>query len=120
MSECREQIVRDFARWAALSALRSGAPIKSRADVYRLLDRVGFDDVLLGSDPITRADFDAWHRAATEALCTREPRLVVGWASKLINVYLKTAGYVGGLGRARLRESLHPPIDAGLWDGLAE
>jgi hypothetical protein len=118
MSECRDRIVHDFARWTALSALRSGAPIKSRADVYPLLDRVRFGDVLLGSEPITSAQFDAWHQAATKSLCERDPRVVVGWGTKLINVYLKTAGYVGGMGRPGLKESLHPPIDAGLWDGL--
>jgi len=34
MTESRRQIILDFAKWTALSALRSGAPIKSRADVY--------------------------------------------------------------------------------------
>ena len=120
MSECRDRIVRDFARWTALSALRSGAPIKSRADVYPLLDQVRFGDVLLGSEPITSAQFDAWHKGATESLFARDPRLVIGWGAKLINVYLKTAGYVGGLGRPGLKESLHPPIDAGLWAGIGE
>jgi hypothetical protein len=37
---------------------------------------------------------------------------------KILNVYLKTAAYVGDLGRPGLRELLHPPIDAGLWDGM--
>jgi hypothetical protein len=119
-SECRERIIRDFAKWTALSALRAGSPIKSRADVYPLLDRVRFGDVLRGSEPITTAEFDAWQQAAIEALCRRDPRVVVGWAAKLINVYLKAAAYVGGMGRPRLKESLHPPIDRGLWDGLRE
>jgi hypothetical protein len=44
----------------------------------------------------------------------------IGWGVKLINVYLKTAAYVGNLGRPGLRSALHPPIDAGLWEGLAE
>jgi len=120
MSGCRHQIVRDFARWTALSALRSGAPIKSRADIYPLLDQVRFDDVLRGSEPITSVEFDAWHKAATDSLRARDPRVAVGWATKLINVYLKTAGYVGGVGRPRLNESLHPPIDSGLWAGFAK
>jgi hypothetical protein len=120
MSECRGQIVREFASWTALSALRSGAPVKSRSDVYQLLDQVRFGDVLFGSEPITPAQLDAWHKAAAESLCARDPRLVIGWGAKLINGYLKTAGYVGGMGRPGLKESLHPPIDAGLWDGLRE
>jgi len=75
--------------------------------------------VLLTSKPITPAEFDAWHKAATESLCDRDPRVAVGWGTKLINVYLKTAAYVGGMGRPGLKESLHPPIDAGLCAGLA-
>ena len=120
MNECRDRIVRDFARWTALSALRSGAPVKSRADVYPLLDQVRFGDVLLGSEPITPAQFDAWHKGTTESLCARDSRLVIGWGAKLINVCLKSAGYIGGMGRPGLKESLHPAIDAGLWDGLGE
>ena len=117
MSECRDRIVHDFARWTALSALRSGKHVKSRADVYALLDQVPFEDVLLGSQPITSAEFDAWHKRTTDFLC-RDPRVVVGWGSKMINVYLKTAGYVGRMGRPGLKKSLHPPIDGGLWKGL--
>src|SRR5262249_36310838 len=54
-----------------------------------------------------------------ESMRAGDRRLVVGWAAKLVNVYLKTAGYVGRLGRPGLAESLHPPIDAALWAGLA-
>jgi hypothetical protein len=36
----------------------------------------------------------------------------------MINIYLKTAVYVGGLGRSELPTVLHPPIDSGLWSGL--
>jgi hypothetical protein len=120
MSEPRPQIVLDFARWTALSALRSGAPIKSRADVYRLLDAVAFDVVLHPGPPLTSVAFDSWHEAETLKLCGRDPRVPIGWSAKLINIYLKTASYVGDLGRPGLREALHPPIDAGLWAGLSE
>jgi hypothetical protein len=44
--------------------------------------------------------------------------LCVGWAAKLVNVYLKTAAYVGGLGLPELIGHIHPPIDGGLWQGL--
>ena len=46
------------------------------------------------------------------------PRLCVGWAAKLLNVYLKTAVYIGSLGPRELVAHLHPPIDGGLWSGL--
>ncbi len=36
----------------------------------------------------------------------------------MLNIYLKTAVYAGGLGRSGLAAALHPPIDSGLWSGL--
>ena len=47
-----------------------------------------------------------------------DPRLTVGWAAKILNVYLKTRCYIGAEGRHHLSEAIHPPIDAGLWLGL--
>jgi len=120
MPDVRSQIIDQFAAWTALSALRSGAPIKSRRDVYTALRGADFAPLLdpnLG--PITSAEFDAWHRHAVDTLCENEKRLNVGWASKIINVYLKTRCYVGAQGRPSLDDVIHPPIDAGLWNGLA-
>jgi hypothetical protein len=48
-----------------------------------------------------------------------ERGLRVGWGTKIINVYLKTRVYIGAQGRHHLKEMIHPPIDAGLWLGLA-
>jgi hypothetical protein len=118
MKGFRRQIILDYAKWTALSALRAGAPIKARTEVYPLLDAVAFGDVLNPGPPIAGAEFDAWHEAETAALCARA-KVPTGWGAKLINVYLKTAAYVGELGRPGLRQVLHPPIDAGLWKGLA-
>lgn len=47
-----------------------------------------------------------------------EPRFPVGWAAKLINIYLKTMVYLAGEGRADLVQCIHPPIDNGLWKGI--
>ncbi len=118
MTETRLKIVRAYARWTALSALRSGAPVKSREAIYPLLRTRLFlrlEDAALGS--VTKREFDAWHERACAAII-REPRLQVGWAAKLLNVYLKTFAYVGRAGRPGLAAVLHPPIDAGLWLGL--
>jgi len=120
MTEPRIKILRDFAKWTALSALRSGAPIKSRKDVYGLLEAVAFEDVLQPGSPILEADFDKWHEQQTLKLCDRNHHVPIGWGVKLINVYLKTAAYIGDLGRPNLRDVLHPPIDAGLWEGIAK
>ena len=35
----------------------------------------------------------------------------VGWAAKMINVYLKTTCYLSGFGREGLECVIHPPID---------
>ena len=119
MSEARAKILSDFAMWTALSALRSGAPIKKRSDVYPLLRAADFD-TLFDPDkgPIERTEFEAWHRNAVAELLRLDPRLNIVWAAKLINVYLKTRAYVGGAGRPNLGVQLHPPIDGGLWEGL--
>ncbi len=117
--DVRPQIISQYARWTALSALRSNAPIKSRRDVYSALDHVDFNplfDNTLGS--ISESDFNSWHARAVDNLLVRERRLNVGWAAKILNVYLKTRCYVGGEGRHNLSEAIHPPIDGGLWLGL--
>lgn len=119
MSEVRKTIIATYAEWTAMSALRSGAPIKSRRDVYTALRGVDFavlfDDAL---GPINRTAFDAWHAQAVQDMIEREPRLTVGWAAKIINVYLKTRAYIAAQGRHHLKEMIHPPIDADLWLGL--
>jgi hypothetical protein len=115
MSDVRKAIIATYAEWTAMSALRSGAPIKSRRDVYTALREVDF--AVLFADalgPINRTTFDAWHADAIKAMIEREPRLTVGWATKIINVYLKTRVYIGAQGRHHLREMIHP----GLWLGL--
>ena len=122
MMDYRRKIILDYAKWTALSALRSGATVKSRKDIYRLLDTVNFGVVLGSSGEISALEFDAWHEKETKALSDRQskPPLQIGWSAKLINVYLKTAAYVGELGRQGLRNVLHPPIDGGLRDGFEQ
>lgn len=119
MSAHREAIITTFAGWTALSALRSGSPVKSRAEIYPLLRLANFDAILdPPSGSIAAATFASWHAATVARFCGTLPNLCVGWAAKLVNVYLKTVVYVGGLGPPGLVAHLHPPIDAGLWSGL--
>ena len=131
MLEPRCQILVEYAKWTALSAVRLG-PIRAREPVYQLLDGVAFSKVLNRSlGPISCKEFNHWHRDQTEALRARAklklpPKWVkahgsefpIGWSAKLINVFLKTTAYVGDLGRKGLRDVLHPPLDAGLRKGL--
>ena len=69
MSIVRTAIIATYAEWTAMSALRSGAPIKSRRDVYTALRGVDFP-VLFDNElgPINRATFDAWHASAVKAI----------------------------------------------------
>ena len=75
MKDCRRQIILDYAKWTALSALRSGTPagFKARKDVYPQLDKIAFSDVLLSHRAISASEFNAWHERETEALCARVP-----------------------------------------------
>ena len=130
--EPRCQILVEYAKWTARAAVAAGAPIKDRETVYRLLDGVAFSTVLDPSlGPISSKDFNEWHARQTEDLCNRAkldlppkwikahgPQFPVGWGAKLINVFLKTAVYAGGLGRKGLCDVLHPPLDKGLKNGL--
>jgi len=121
MIDDRWKIITTFAGWTALSALRSGSRVKSRAEIYPLLRQVNFNALLEApSGSIAEAGFNDWHSANVARLCRANSRLCVGWAAKLINVYLKTTVYVGGLGPQELLAHLHPPIDGGLWVGLEE
>ena len=89
--------------------------------MYPQLDKIAFSDVLWSHRAISTSEFNAWHERETEALCARipiNPRLPTGWSVKVINIFLKTAAYVGDIGRPGLREALHPPIDGGLWEGI--
>jgi hypothetical protein len=115
----RKRILTAYAEWTAMSAMRSGAPIKSRTDIYPLLRGAIFAALLDPPDrKIEQEEFDAWHKQAVEDMIKDDGRLVVGWAAKLLNVYLKTYAYIGDGGRPGLKICLHPPIDAGLWRGL--
>ena len=121
MTDTRRDILRSYAEWTALSAFRSGAPVKSRVDLYPLMRRGIFDQVLDDDrGPIARQEFEGWHRSSVLKLMKRQPRLngYYGWAAKLLNVYLKTYSYVGDGGRPKLRSVLHPPVDRGLWRGI--
>lgn len=115
----RKKIVHDFAKWTALSALRSGSPLKSGKQVYELIDHHA--DLMALFDPtrvIDETEFDRWHEKTILSFCKVEPVLPVGWAAKIVNVYLKTRVYLAGEGQKGLVAVIHPPIDGGLQQGL--
>lgn len=123
MTPQRKSILMSYSKWTALSALRSGAPIKSREDVYPLIKMINFADVLETSrGPISKDEFEKWHQETLNLLVNKTPKLKdqYGWAAKIVNIYLKTYCYVGEGGREGIRDLLHPPIDSGLWSGVAK
>jgi hypothetical protein len=113
----RETIVKAFAEWTAFSATRSGCPIKSKEDVYPLIRLPDYDRIFVG-EQITQDEFNKWHYDNTLRIREEDDRLPIGWATKLINVYLKTRVYLAGEGRQDLIKCIHPPIDNGLWSGI--
>lgn len=113
----RKNIIQTFAEWTAFSASRSGCPIKAREDVYPLV-RLPDYNFILGKKTITQEEFDSWHKESTLKIHEKDNRILVGWATKLINVYLKTSVYLAGEGCPDLVECIHPPIDSGLWRGI--
>lgn len=122
----RRKIILDTAAWCAFSSTRSGCPIKSREHIYPILDQICFEDVLDElKGPITKEEFDAWHKKQclklSNGLENQKPldkNSMIGWAAKIINVYLKNTCYLGGVGRKGLVRFIHPPLDGGLARGV--
>ena len=111
----RDKIVHDFAKWTAARATRG----ISNERAYSVLDATDFGPVLReGSGPITRTQFNCWHRIEIEKLDYLHSNIELGWIAKLVNIYLKTRCYVGQDGRVGIGEVIHPPIDNFLIKGL--
>ncbi len=113
----RENIINAFSEWTAFSATRSGCPLKARETVYPLIRIPTYGEILRGGS-ISTCEFDEWHQKSALAITEREPQFPVGWAAKLINIYLKTTVYLANMGRPNLIACIHPPIDNQLWKGI--
>ena len=116
----RWTIADNFARWTVHSALRNpGSPIKDRETIYAALEGVGFG-VLFdeGRGPIGEGSFTDWHTGAIGILHDFNQRLSVGWAAKMVAIYLKTTCYLAGYGREGLDQVIHPPLDNRLMSNL--
>ena len=113
----REKIINAFAEWTAFSATRSGCPIKSREKIYPLI-RIPDYNFIIKKDNISQEEFDKWHEDNTLKIKKANNILPIGWATKLINIYLKTRVYVAKEGSLDLIKCIHPPIDNELWKGI--
>jgi hypothetical protein len=113
----REVIVKQFAEWTAVAALKSGKGHVKDGELLRELLRKANVDRMLKGRPITGTEFERWHKGKSRWLYAQGVGSI-GWAAKLLNVYLKTSVYIGGLRRKGLVECLHPPLDNGLVRGV--
>ena len=118
----RDKIMHEFAKWTAFKSKRGTDAPGKEPEIFPALDSVDWCTVLQESrGPITSAEFNCWHKSEAESLAKRvietvskrlpQPQFSIGWAAKLINVYLKTRCYVGNDGREGIRDVMHPPID---------
>lgn len=118
MTKERRIILNRFSEWIAFSSTRSGSPLKARKDVYPLIKTPDYKAILEGDKRIEIDEFSAWHKSSTKKITDKRSEMPVGWATKLINVYLKSMVYSAGVGRKGLARLIHPPIDNGLWQGI--
>lgn len=114
--EPRETIVQTFAKWTAVSSSRRG-DLRKGKELYPLIEDSLFDELFISKKSITEPEFKRWHEITTKKIARK---MSIGWAAKLINVYLKTRVYVAGGGRPDLVEFIHPPIDGILWKKIKE
>ena len=106
----RHKIIDNFALWTAVSAAPRRSGLRKNEEICPALEKVDFQQVLCNERPIDKQEFDQWHEAQVQRF-REEAKCSVGWAAKIINVYLKTQCYVGGRGRKGLDEVIHPPFD---------
>ncbi|MCE2501136.1 MAG: hypothetical protein J4G13_09770 [Dehalococcoidia bacterium] len=114
------QIADRFGHWTAQSAMRGW----SQENVDCALGQLDFDplfDTELGR--IEKENFDRWHANAIQNIQRLELKdnngnpkgtMPLGWAAKMIAMYLKTTCYLAGFGRENLDNVIHPPIDNNL------
>jgi len=117
MTEERKKILISYAEWTAIAAIRSGKHIKETKIIQEALR-----EIYLGNIPTTQADFDVWHeeqckllREKIVSLAAKQERITknfeLGWAAKILNIYLKTLFYIGDMEPSVVRQFIHPPID---------
>ena len=119
------KIAHEFAQWSTRAATQSQGsnerfPSK-QADINRYLDTVDFGplfDRTLG--PIEEDEFTEWHHEQVDRLQERHMNISVGWAAKMVAIYLKITCYLSGFGREGLASIIHPPFDNILMEQIAE
>ena len=121
----RWQIAHTFAQWTTRAAVQSQGRHrnfkKDQAAVNSYIEAVDFNrpfDRSLGS--IGEDEFSDWHSEQVRRLMSCHENINVGWAAKMIAIYLKVTCYLSGFGRECLDSVIHPPFDSNLMEGIAE
>lgn len=114
----RKAIIENYSIWTAYSAARVGCPFRGKAlgeEFKRIVIDSGRLEILSGKEPISNEEFSDWHEKMVLDLSAMKKakgkKIGVGWAAKILNVFLKTYAYVGDQGRPNIRMFLHPPLD---------
>ena len=111
------QIADRFGYWTARCAMRNW----SQESVNYALSQLNFEQLFnteLGR--IEKEDFERWRTEAIQDIQRIEfvnktdgklKGMPLGWAAKMITIYLKTTCYLGGFGRENLDNLIHTPLD---------
>jgi len=115
----RKAIIKNYSIWTAYSAARVGCPFRGKAlgeEVKRIIIDSGQLEIISGKEPISSEEFSNWHEKMVLVLSAikkaKGKKIGVGWAAKILNIFLKTYAYVGDQGRPNIRSLLHPPLDS--------
>ena len=119
------KIADQFGKWATQSAMRGWGQENINA-ALAIVDFGQLFDTRLGQ--IGENEFTEWHDREIRKLTGREfetkdgkiQNLNVGWAAKMLAIYLKTTCYLAGFGRDGLTDVIHPPIDNNLIRNLTK
>ncbi len=125
MTDVRQKIIQEFSKWVSFCGTRSGCPLKSHEHLDPLIALPNYKSLFSPRNkPINKEKFDKWHRKSVNAIVKKGKKVAkrsgfsVGWAAKIINLYLKERCYIASQGRPNLKNVIHPPIDSRLWKSI--
>ncbi len=114
MDNRRSKIIREFAKWVAMSSARQGSEVRGRK-LYPYIEDVDLNNLIGARDP--SEPFADWHRREVEGIAKRA-KVSIGWAAKIINMLTKVWVYIAFDGNPSLRAEIHPPIDNQLIEAI--
>lgn len=125
MTDVRQKIIQEFSKWVSFSGTRAGCPLKSHEHLDPLIALPNYKALFFPRNKrITKEEFDKWHKKSVNSIVKKAKKVSkrsgfsVGWAAKIINLYLKARCYIASQGRPNLENVIHPPIDKYLWKNI--